>query len=226
MVHGGPETTVVSGPDYTTPNWAASALVVVDLQRDFLDGGAAAVPGTSAVVPRVAALTAAFRAAGRPIAHIVRLYRPGGSDVDLPRRRHIEQGGRVVAPGSDGAQIPAEVLPAPVSLDSERLLAGREQTVGAREVVLFKPRWSAFHRTRLEDWLRDQGCDTVVVAGCNLPNCPRATLFDASERDFRAVLVVDAVSQTSPERLADLERIGVRLADTGTVRRALSVPAR
>jgi len=49
VVHGGPETTVVSGPDYTTPNWAASALVVVDLQRDFLDGGAAAVPGTSAV---------------------------------------------------------------------------------------------------------------------------------------------------------------------------------
>lgn len=50
---------------------------------------------------------------------------------------------------------------------------------------------------------------TVVVAGCNLPNCPRATLFDASERDFRTVLVTDAVSGVTVERLADLERIGV-----------------
>lgn len=50
---------------------------------------------------------------------------------------------------------------------------------------------------------------TVVVAGCNLPNCPRATLFDASERDFRTVLVADAVSQASDERMADLRGIGV-----------------
>ncbi|WP_229123695.1 isochorismatase family protein [Enemella evansiae] len=56
--------------------------------------------------------------------------------------------------------------------------------------------------------------DTIVVAGCNLPNCPRATLFDATERDFRSVLVVDAVSQLSDERLTDLEAIGVRLLQT------------
>ena len=34
---------------------------------------------------------------------------------------------------------------------------------------------------------RALGVDTIVVAGCNLPNCPRATLFEASERDFRTV---------------------------------------
>lgn len=56
--------------------------------------------------------------------------------------------------------------------------------------------------------------DTIVVAGCNLPSCPRATLFDATERDFRSVLVVDAVSQLSDERLTDLEAIGVRLLQT------------
>jgi nicotinamidase-related amidase len=59
--------------------------------------------------------------------------------------------------------------------------------------------------------------DTVVVAGCNLPNCPRATLFDASNRDFRTVLVTDAVSQASPERLADVERIGVERRTTREV---------
>jgi nicotinamidase-related amidase len=59
--------------------------------------------------------------------------------------------------------------------------------------------------------------DTVVVAGCNLPNCPRATLFEAGERDFRTVLAVDAVSQASPERLADLAGIGVRLLPAATI---------
>jgi nicotinamidase-related amidase len=99
-------------------------------------------------------------------------------------------------------------------LDYAALLSGEMQSIGVREVVLFKPRWSGFYRTALEDWLRQQGCDTVVVAGCNLPNCPRATLFDASERDFRAVLITDAVSQASDERLADLERIGIHLFTT------------
>lgn len=87
---------------------------------------------------------------------------------------------------------------------------------------MFKPRWSAFHRTQLEQWLRGEGCDTVLVAGCNLPNCPRATLFDASERDFRTALATDAVSQISDERLADLARIGVRHYSTADVVAALS----
>ena len=110
----------------------------------------------------------------------------------------------------------------PVRLDSALLLARQMQSVGKREVVLFKPRWSGFYRTGLEEWLRQEGCDTVVVAGCNLPNCPRATLFDASERDFRAVLVTDAVSATTEERLVDLERIGVHLYTTETAIDALS----
>lgn len=204
-------------PDYTAPHWDRAALVVIDLQRDFLDDGAVPVAGTSAVVPAAARLVAAFRAAGRPVAHVVRLYEPGGSDVDLPRRAAVERGARIVAPGSTGAQVAAGVLPPGVLLDDAALLAGRLQSVGDREVVLFKPRWSAFHRTPLEPWLRDLGADTVVVAGCNLPNCPRATLFDASERDLRAVLVTDAVSRVTPERVADLEAIGVWPATTDDV---------
>ena len=84
-------------------------------------------------------------------------------------------------------------------------------------MILYKPRWSAFHRTRLDDHLRDLDVTTVVVAGCNLPNCPRATLFDASERDYRTVLVTDATSQTTTERLDDLALIGVILAEVDEV---------
>ncbi|MEV0945160.1 isochorismatase family cysteine hydrolase [Rhodococcus sp. NPDC049939] len=203
--------------DYTSPRWGRSALVVIDLQRDFLDDGQAAIPGTTAVVPNVVSLVNAFRRAGRPVIHVIRLYPPGGSDVDLLRRDLIEKGAEVAAPGTDGSQVADGVLPRGYRLDADVLLAGKQQEVGPSEILLFKPRFSAFHRTELESLLRAEECDTVVVAGCNLPNCPRATLFDANERDFRTVLVTDAVSQTSPERLADLEKIGVNLHATANV---------
>ncbi len=201
------------------PHWDSCALVVIDVQRDFLDGGASPVAGTSGVVPHIATLVSAFRAAGRPIAHIVRLYQPGGTDVDLPRRAMIHAGARIVAPGSSGAEIPESVLPA--RLDARALLNGDAQPVGPGEAVFFKPRWSAFYRTGLEGWLHANGCDTVLVVGCNLPNCPRATLFDASERDFRTVLAHDAVSQGTSERLADLASIGVQITDVARVLSAL-----
>ncbi|MFI5436657.1 cysteine hydrolase family protein [Rhodococcus baikonurensis] len=203
--------------DYITPRWERSVLVVIDLQRDFLDDGQAAIQGTTDVVPNVASLVEAFRRAGRLIVHVVRLYPPGSSDVDLLRRELIEARAEVAAPGTDGSQVVEGVLPQGFRLDSELLLAGKLQTVGPGEVVLFKPRWSAFYRTDLESLLHRHDCDTVVVAGCNLPNCPRATLFDANERDFRTVLVTDAVSQTSSERLTDLEGIGVTLHTTADV---------
>ena len=75
---------------------------------------------------------------------------------------------------------------------------------------MYKPRWSAFYRTQLLDWLTNRGVTSVLVAGCNLPNCPRGTLFDATERDLRAAVATDAVSQATPDRLADLTLIGVQ----------------
>ncbi|WP_229117299.1 cysteine hydrolase family protein [Enemella dayhoffiae] len=195
--------------DYTAIDWARVALVVIDVQNDFVDG-AMPVPGTVEILPQLRHLVEAFRSAGRPIAHVIRLYSASGGDVDLVRRADIESGRRVVSPGSSGAEIPYALTGGtPVRVDAELLLTGAPQILGEREVLLYKPRWSAFHRTRLQAWLEQQNVSSVVVAGCNLPNCPRATLFDASERDLPAGLVIDAVSQTSPERLADLRRIGV-----------------
>jgi nicotinamidase-related amidase len=59
---------------HLTPRWDSSALLVIDTQVDFLDGGTSPIPGTSAVLPALTDLVRAFRAAGRPIAHVVRLY--------------------------------------------------------------------------------------------------------------------------------------------------------
>jgi len=74
-----------------TPRWDRSALVVIDLQRDFLDDGQAANPGTADVVPNVASLAEAFRRAARPVVRVVRLYAPGSLDVDLLRRELTER---------------------------------------------------------------------------------------------------------------------------------------
>ena len=212
----------MSGVDYTGPEWASAALVIIDLQFEFMDGGALPVPGTSDVVGHVADLAAAFRVAGLPIVHVVRFYEPGGSDVDLPRRAAVEAGASIASPGSPASHIPPAVLPEHAILQPDILLAGKPQRLGPDEIVIFKPRWSAFYRTELEPWLRERDVTTVVVAGCNLPNCPRATLFDASERDFRTVLITDAVSQASDERLADMQNIGVNLLSRSDVLAALS----
>lgn len=212
--------------DYLDVDWTSSALIVVDFQRDLTDEGNHPIPGTSDVAPAVRHLVQTYRLVGRPIVHVVRLYPPGSSDVDLLRREAVEAGTRFLAPGTHGSEIVEGVLPDDTPLDTGRLLAGAPQHVGGDEVVMFKPRWSAFHRTDLHAWLTDRAVTSVVVAGCNLPNCPRATLFDASNRDYRAALVVDAVSQATPERLADLRLIGVSLVTTADVCSALRMTIR
>ncbi|MFD4190421.1 cysteine hydrolase family protein [Amycolatopsis thermoflava] len=185
--------------DHTRPEFSRSALLTVDLQRDFLD-----IPGTRAVLPAVRRLTAAFRAAGRPVVHVVRLYLPDGSNADLCRRASPARG---AVPGSAGSQL-ADGLGG--ELDHERLLAGQFQEFGPGEHAMYKPRWSAFYGTRLREHLRAAGVTTVVVAGCNYPNCPRSTLVDATERDFRTVAVRDAISGWAGA--ADRELAGMGIA--------------
>ena len=208
--------------DYTELHPGQAALLVIDMQTDFVDG-AMPVPGTAGVIPAVASAIDAFRRVGRPIVHVIRYYQPGGSDVDMVRRSLIESGAQIAAPGTPGSSIPVALTGGrEIRLDAARLIGGRFQDVGPSEVVMYKPRWSAFHRTPLHDWLTAADVDSVVVAGCNLPNCPRATLFDASSRDLRTGLVVDAVSGATPERLGDLARIGVNLLTTDQLGRALA----
>lgn len=200
--------------DYLAPDFDSAALVSIDTQVDTLDGGPLEIPGTSAAVPQIAALAAAFRAAGLPIVHIVRLYRGDGSNVDLCRRAAVEAGAAILAPGSAGSQLAPSIPAAPFELAAEELLAGRPQEVGPREVVIYKPRWGAFYETPLEDHLHESGVSTVVFCGCNFPNCPRTSMYEASERDFRIVLAEDAISGLYDRGRAELEGIGVRSIPT------------
>ena len=56
--------------------------------------------------------------------------------------------------------------------------------------------------------------NTVVICGCNFPNCPRTTIYEASERDFKIVLAKDATSIVYDIALQELKNIGVSLMET------------
>jgi nicotinamidase-related amidase len=55
-----------------------------------------------------------------------------------------------------------------------------------------------------------------VFTGCNFPNCPRTSVYEASERDFRIVVLEDALSGLYPQGRKELENIGVWAVDTET----------
>jgi nicotinamidase-related amidase len=207
----------VSDP-YTAPDFASAALITIDTQRDVLDGGPLEVPGTSAVLEQMSLLVDAFRVADLPIVHVVRLYQPDGSNVDLCRRSAVQNGKRILAAGSLGAQLASELLPrADLTLDADLLLAGGVQVLGHGEVAMFKPRWGAFYRTPLEDHLRELGVSTLGFCGCNYPNCPRTSIYEASERDFRVVVAGDAVSGLYERGERELANIGVHLMSSAVL---------
>jgi nicotinamidase-related amidase len=207
---------------YTDPDFAAVALITIDMQQDVLDGGPLEIPGTSEAGQRIARLARAFRDADRPIVHMVRLYEPNGSNVDLCRREAVQRGARILTPGTPGSQLALE-LPSTSNqeLDDAKLLAAGIQRLGPSEVVIYKPRWGAFYRTPLERYLRARNISTLVFCGCNFPNCPRTSIYEASERDFRIVLVRDAVSGLYQRGEEELGNIGGHVLDTDDVLDAL-----
>ena len=206
---------------HTSPRFEAAALVTIDVQRDTLEGRPLEIPGTSAALAAMAALADAFRRAGRPIVHVVRLYQEDGGNVDLCRRELVEGGARILAPGDEGAELAPGLGPngAP-GLDAEMLLAGGLQRLGPAEWAMYKPRWGAFYETPLQDHLRGLGVDTLAFCGANFPNCPRTSIYEASERDFRIVVAPDAVSGIYDRGRAELEGIGVALMDAAALAEA------
>jgi nicotinamidase-related amidase len=215
----------VSG-GYTAPDFSSIALITIDVQVDTLDGQPLEIPGTSAALPAMKTVVEAFRAAGRPIAHVVRLYQLDGSNVDPCRRALVEDGSVILAPGAPGSELAAGLLPSPdIRLDSELLLSGGIQEIAETEVVIYKPRWGAFFGTALEEHVRARDVSTLAFCGCNFPNCPRTSIYEASERDFRVVMVTDAVSGVYERGLAELQAIGVNLLDSAELATALAALA-
>jgi nicotinamidase-related amidase len=211
--------------NYVTPQFDSIALVSIDVQNDVLDGQPFEIAGTSTAAVAIGRLAESFRRAGRPIVHVVRLYREDGSNVDACRRGAIEDGLRVLVPGSAGAEVPEGLVPDGSALDTELLLSGGIQELGPSEVAIYKPRWGAFYETPLEGHLRGLGISTLAFCGCNFPNCPRTSIYQAGERDFRIVLADDAISGIYDRGRDELTSIGVVLMSTEEIQASLQPAA-
>jgi nicotinamidase-related amidase len=196
--------------DYSRPEFTNAALLSIDVQRDLLRGGPSGFASPERLLPDMTHVVEAFRAANRPIVHVVRLYLPDGINADPCRRASLERGHGALVPGTLGSAVVADLLPdGPVDLDTDKLLTGRFQYLSPNEAAMYKPRWGAFFRTQLLAHLWVRNITTVVVIGCNFPNCPRATIIEASERDLRVVAVADALSRFTNRDNTDLRHMGV-----------------
>jgi len=206
----------MSNDKYIEPDAKHCALIVIDVQKDFaLKGAPAEISGTLQAVPNIQRIVNHHRKQKLPIFHVLRLYQQDGSNVDLCRKKIIENGKQMVIVGSNGAELVDELLPSSdIKLDSNLLLSGSLQKVGEREWIMYKPRWSAFYNTSLEKNLRNLDVNTIVVCGCNFPNCPRTTIYEASERDFKIVMIKDATSLLYDKAILELKNIGISIKDT------------
>ena len=201
-------------PDYTLPQRERVALITNELQRDYVEEGSPlATQVTRQSARQAAAVVQDFREQGLPILHGVRFFLPDGSNVEPCRRQEVEEGMRVLMPGTKGADLLCDIRhEGQDRLAVHTLLDGEVQHLGAREYAFYKPRWGAFHRTPLDALLQQWGITTLVLVGSDFQRGVRATVYEACARDYRVVVIPEAAGNDEPESALDeLGRLGVYL---------------
>ena len=204
-------------PEYIRPQKEHVALITLSAQRDYiLPSSPIRASGLSRAIPAMSKLVQGFRDRLAPVYHSIRLYKTDGSNVDLCRRTAVEEGLRIFMPGSLGAELVDEIQPegAEVRINPDILFEGKLQQIGDNESIFYRPRWGAFHDTPLEEELRGRGVNTLVLCGFSFTTATRATIYEASARDFRVIVVPDALCNATEQGLRELGRMGVYLMDT------------
>lgn len=173
-----------------------AALVVIDMQRDFLEpGGFGEALGNDVSLLRRAieparALLGAARAAGLSIIHTREGHRADLSDAPRlkvergdPAKRIGARGpmGRILVRGEPGHDIIPELAPLP------------------GEPIVDKPGKGAFFATDLDLILRNRCVDTLLVCGVTTEVCVHTTIREANDRGYRCIAVADACGSYFPE---------------------------
>jgi biuret amidohydrolase len=172
------------------------ALIVIDMQRDFVEeGGFGSVLGNDVrplarIVPTVRRLIDGFRAAHLPVIHTREGHRPDLSDCP-PSKRLRGRGtlsigdkgpmGRILVDGEPGNDLVPEL----------KALPG--------EAVILKPGKGAFYATPLHDILKRDGIGHLVFAGVTTEVCVQTTMREANDRGYECLLAEDATESYFPE---------------------------
>jgi biuret amidohydrolase len=157
-----------------------TAVVVIDMQRDFLDAGApVATPGGLALIPRINRLTARARAVGMPVIFTQEMHRADKSDFGIELEFE-----------------PPHCLEGTEGMD----LAGGLDVTPGDYLILNKRRYDAFLGTDLDTLLRSLRIESLLVAGVCTDICVASTVQHARNVDFRCYVLRDCVAGTSAER--------------------------
>jgi len=183
---------------------SATALVIIDMQRDFLEpGGFGELLGNDvSLLQRVVAplqeVLKAARAAGMKVIHTREGHRPDLSDCPPSKleRGDLQTGigdagpkGRILVRGEEGHGIVEELAPV------------------AGEVVLDKPGKGAFFATDLEHLLRNAGVTHLIVTGVTTEVCVHTTVREANDRGFECLVLEDCVGSYFPE----FQEVGLKM---------------
>jgi nicotinamidase-related amidase len=185
---------------------SAQALVVVDMQNDFLRVGAPQeVPEGRAVIPTVARLVEGFRAARRPVVYTRFLAGPARTLMTVWSPECGDEQ-RSCWPGHRRKyEDRRDELEGPDVVD--------ELTPQADELIVDKYGYGAFHNTVLHDGLRARGCDQVVVCGVITQICVEDTVRQGFHLGLEMVAVRDAVASFDTElHEATLRNLGMKFA--------------
>ena len=191
----------------------STALIVIDMQRDFVEpGGFGAALGNDvtrlgAIVPTVRTLLDWARGRRIAVLHTREGHRPDLADCPSaklnrgdPTMRIGAKGpmGRILVDGERGNDIVAELAP----LDGEP--------------VIVKPGKGAFWATPLDDMLRWRGVTHLILAGVTTEVCVQTTMREANDRGYVCLLIEDATESYFPEfKRATLEMVRAQGAIVG-----------
>ena len=180
-----------------------SALLIIDMEKAFIEPKAAlCIAGAKKTVPACEKAVKEARKNGIKVIWIKRIYAADGSDMEIPRKKMLVEKGinRVLAPNSVGINSIEE----PEGLFREK-----------NDTVIIKPRFSAFFGTELDKKLKDNGINTVFLAGTTTPNCIRTTCYDAISYNFRTVILEACCSSQTKEiqksNIYDMKNIGAEI---------------